>query len=211
MDQMKLSTTRSRMLTVAGIGVAAVVVIGGTATAASQITSHQLATGAVSSRVVKDGTLRTGDLNDKVNKLLHQAGPKGKDGVSGLQADEPYGRDVLPNANLTQSDSKVPAGTTQVVWVACPTGKYAVGGGFRLGDAGAHESDTPTQAAYPNLQVVASEASFEKDGHLSLADATQVTSYGSYLPNAWAVTVSNSGATDQSARAQVICATVPQS
>jgi hypothetical protein len=201
---MKLSTTRSRMLTVAGIGVAAVVVIGGTATAASQITSHQLATGSVNSRVVKDGSLRTGDLNENVNKLLHKAG------VSGLQADEPYGQDVLPNANLTQSDSKIPAGTTQVVWVACPTGKFAVGGGFRLGDAGAHESDTPAQAAYPNLQVVASEASFEKDGHLSLADATQVTSYGSYRPNAWAVTVTNSGATDQSARAQVICASVPR-
>jgi hypothetical protein len=202
------------MLTVTVIGVAAVAVIGGTATAASQITAHQLATGAVNSRVVKDGSIRQTDLTTSVDNLLHKAGPKGapgKDGVSGLQADEPYGQDVLPNAALTQSDSKVPAGTTTVVWVACPTGKYAVGGGFRLGDSGAHESDTATQAAYPDLQVIASEASYEKDGHLSLADAPQVTSYGSYTPNAWAVTVTNSGATDQSARAQVICAAVPKS
>jgi hypothetical protein len=70
---MKLSTTRARMLTVAGIGVAAVVVIGGTATAASEITAHQLATGAVNSRVIKDGTVRQADLTTGTDKLLHRA------------------------------------------------------------------------------------------------------------------------------------------
>jgi hypothetical protein len=75
---MNLSTTRARMLTVAGIGVAAVVVIGGTATAASQITAHQLATGAVTSRVIKDGSVREHDLSPGTVKLLHQA-----DGLQG--------------------------------------------------------------------------------------------------------------------------------
>ncbi|MBO0845193.1 MAG: hypothetical protein J2P22_07245 [Nocardioides sp.] len=70
---MNLSTTRARMLTVAGIGVAAVVVIGGTATAASQITAHQLATGAVNSRVIRDGTIHQRDLSTGTNRLLHQA------------------------------------------------------------------------------------------------------------------------------------------
>jgi TolA-binding protein len=75
---MNLSTTRARMLTVAGIGVAAVVVIGGTATAASQITAHQLATGAVNSRVIKDGSVHQHDLTPASVKLLHQA-----DGLQG--------------------------------------------------------------------------------------------------------------------------------
>jgi hypothetical protein len=61
------------MITVAGIGIAAVVVIGGTATAASEITAHQLATGAVNSRVIKDGSIRQGDLSPRAYALLHQA------------------------------------------------------------------------------------------------------------------------------------------
>ena len=70
---MKLSTARSRALTVAGIGIAAVVVIGGTATAASQITAHQLATGAVNSRVVMDGSVHQGDLSPGARALLNKA------------------------------------------------------------------------------------------------------------------------------------------
>jgi len=70
---MNLSTTRARMLTITGIGIATVVVIGGTATAASQITAHQLATGSVNSRVVQDGSLRQGDLTSGVTKLLNRS------------------------------------------------------------------------------------------------------------------------------------------
>jgi hypothetical protein len=61
------------MLTIAGIGVAGVVVIGGTATAASEITAHQLATGAVNSRVVKDGSVHMRDMTTHVNTLLQKS------------------------------------------------------------------------------------------------------------------------------------------
>jgi hypothetical protein len=62
-----------RLLTGAAIATAAVVVIGGTATASSLITAHQLATGSVNSRVVKDGAVHQRDLSTRAHTLLHQA------------------------------------------------------------------------------------------------------------------------------------------
>jgi hypothetical protein len=62
----------SRLLTVAGIGIATVLVIGGTATAASRITAHDIATGAANSRVIKDGSVHQEDMNPNVVGLLHR-------------------------------------------------------------------------------------------------------------------------------------------
>jgi hypothetical protein len=77
---MKFNTTRGRTLAVAGIGVAAVVVIGGTATAASQITAHQLATGAANHRVIADGSVHSADLTPG---LLGKITEGRKDGLAG--------------------------------------------------------------------------------------------------------------------------------
>src|ERR1700758_3930570 len=74
---MTLSSTRARMLTVGGGGIAAVALIGGTATAASVITAKQLATGSVNSRVVKDGAIHQHDLSAHVGSLLHKNGLAG--------------------------------------------------------------------------------------------------------------------------------------
>jgi hypothetical protein len=62
-----------RLLTGAAIATAAVVVIGGTATASSLITARQLATGSVNGRVIKDGSVHQRDLTTHAQKLLHQA------------------------------------------------------------------------------------------------------------------------------------------
>lgn len=62
-----------RLLTGATIATAAVVVIGGTATASSLITSHQLATDSVNSRIVKDGAVHQRDLTPRAHTLLHKA------------------------------------------------------------------------------------------------------------------------------------------
>ena len=59
---MKLNTTAARVLTVAGVGIGAVALIGGTATAASLITAKQMATGSVNSRVLKDQSVHQHDL-----------------------------------------------------------------------------------------------------------------------------------------------------
>lgn len=132
---------------------------------------------------------------------------KAASGLQGLQADEPYGQDNDPNSSITQSDGSVAPKTTQVVWAACPSGKAAVSGGYRTGDnADGTESDSSSGDGPGTLQVLASEGSYESGGKLDLSAAKQVTSYGSYQPNAWAVTVYNSGSTAQNARAQVICA-----
>src|SRR3954462_1943231 len=70
---MKLSTTGARMLTVAGVGIGAVALIGGTATAASLITAKQMATGSVNSRVIKDAGIHQSDLTKRERDRLNAA------------------------------------------------------------------------------------------------------------------------------------------
>jgi hypothetical protein len=138
-------------------------------------------------------------------------GATGSPGVANLQADEPYGNDGLANPNITQSNTTVPNGATQVVWAACPAGKTAISGGFRIGNgsAGASESDTP-QPVVSSVYPIASEPSYYDSStkSLNLATAPQVTGYGSYLPNAWAVTVENISGAPAYGRVAVICAQV---
>jgi hypothetical protein len=70
---MKLSTTGARMLTVAGVGIGAVALVGGTATAASLITAKEMATGSVNSRVIKDGGIHPRDLTQRERDQLNAA------------------------------------------------------------------------------------------------------------------------------------------
>ena len=70
---MTLSTTATRMLTVAGVGIGAVALVGGTATAASMITAKEMATGSVNSRVIKDDGIRQNDLTQHERNLLNAA------------------------------------------------------------------------------------------------------------------------------------------
>ena len=129
---MKLSTTRSRMITVAGIGIAAVVVIGGTATAASKITAAQIATGAATSRVVADGAIHQRDLAPSLNGLLHH-------GIQGAY----------------YSVAKYDVGDTNggaIATVACKnTTDVAISGGVQtlaLGDNGLN-GNVPVSSSFP--------------------------------------------------------------
>jgi hypothetical protein len=74
---MKHSTTAARMLTVAGVGIGAAALIGGTATAASMITAKQMATGSVTSRVIKDGGIHQSDLTQRERNRLNAASLRG--------------------------------------------------------------------------------------------------------------------------------------
>ena len=58
------------MVTVAGIGIGAVALVGGTATAASLITAKQMATDSVNSRVIKDDAVHQTDLTEHARDLL---------------------------------------------------------------------------------------------------------------------------------------------
>ncbi len=62
------------MLTVAGVGIGAVALISGTATAASLITAKEMATGSVNSRVVKDESIHQRDLTQHERNMLNAAG-----------------------------------------------------------------------------------------------------------------------------------------
>lgn len=130
---MNLSTTRARIVTGAGIGIAAVVVIGGTATAASQITAHQMATGSVTSRAVKDGGVKAWDLAPHVNSLLHRSSLNGA---------------VYRVANY-------PRGGGGIATVACADGeaksqKYtAVSGGARVDVPGQGTATEPITSSFP--------------------------------------------------------------
>jgi hypothetical protein len=69
---MKLSTTGTRMLAVTAVGIGAVALIGGTATAASLVTAKQMATGSVNSRVLQDESVRQHDLTAHAKALLNK-------------------------------------------------------------------------------------------------------------------------------------------
>jgi hypothetical protein len=70
---MKFTSTPARMLTIAGVGIGAVALVGGTATAASMITASQMGTGSVNSRVVQDGSIHQVDLTQAERDMLHSA------------------------------------------------------------------------------------------------------------------------------------------
>lgn len=131
-------------------------------------------------------------------------GPQGAPGISGLHADGPYGAH-LPGQD--SSSTTVPAGTTVVIWTSCAPGENALSGGFRLGDLANESFSTGSTTSYPNLQVIASEPAYYKDGGLvNGSTVAPVNANDSFAPNAWAVTVHNSGATDSYTRAWVVCA-----
>jgi hypothetical protein len=62
---------RSTIVKGAAVGVALAAVSVGSATAASQITAHDLATGAANSRVIKNDSVHARDLAPKVNRRIN--------------------------------------------------------------------------------------------------------------------------------------------
>jgi hypothetical protein len=65
---------RNTIVKGAAVAVALVAVGTGTATAASQLTAHDLATGAANSRVIKDGSVHARDLTDSVRASVNSTG-----------------------------------------------------------------------------------------------------------------------------------------
>jgi hypothetical protein len=206
---MKLSTTRARTLTVAGIGIATVVVIGGTATAASEITAHQLATGAVNSRVIQDGSVHQHDLTASVISRLHTVGatgpqgPKGDTGDTGAQGPQgdtgdqgPKGEPGLSNVNAGADYTHTwPAHSDKEMIVSqCPAGQVAVGGGYSTWGG-----DKDLGGDNQNIQVTVSAPYFE-------GEYKPVDDAGNFLPTEWVIEGYNRGPADQIVRAWVVCA-----
>jgi hypothetical protein len=167
-------------------GSAVIVALGATgAVAGTLITSAQ----------IQDGTIHGRDLNPNLKERALS-----DSAVTDVEADGPYpGETVLQEGS--NSTSKVTAGGgLQTVWVACPEGQVALGGGFTLAaDAGkaAAEAVTVQESAPTQVEngaIVYNPVAGDPDG--------------SFLPNAWSVTAANDGASDVVVRPHVICATV---
>jgi hypothetical protein len=123
-----------------------------------------------------------------------------------VQADIPYGQDVLPNPGLVQSDDTIPAGATQSVWVMCHEGQTALGGGFILGGPGDYVSGGSDNGAV----ILSSLPAYVEDGALSYNAPITNQDIGSFRPNAWAVSVHNPTDGSIVVRPSIICATVDQ-
>lgn len=160
---------------------------------ANAVGASEVQEGSIDHSELANGGVTWADLNDVAKNR-------------GIHADEPYGPDLK---GQDSSSTKIPAGETAVVWTACAPGEAAVGGGYRVGDLSQESFGTGKSIAYPDLQVIASEAAYYKDGGLvNGATADPVNDNLSFRPNAWAVTVHNAGTTDSVARAQVVCTKV---
>jgi hypothetical protein len=167
---MKDST--KRLLTGGAIATTAVIVIGGTATAASQITAHELATGAANHRVIEDGSVHRSDLTDNIVGSLGDiatqqgeidtitaAGTALQQGVKQLgQGQQQLGAAVAGLKTLNgayYSIAKYDVGDTNggaVATVACSgANDVAISGGVRtlaLGDNGLN-GNVPVSSSFP--------------------------------------------------------------
>lgn len=92
--------------------------LGGTATAASLITS----------RDIKNGTIKTADLAKSTKRALKgQRGPRGLTGPTG-----PQGPSVVGRVAYVERSFSVAPGDVDIQGVDCPAGMNIVSGGFTL-------------------------------------------------------------------------------
>ena len=154
-----------RVLTVGGIGIGAVVLMAGGATAASLITADQLATGAANHRVIENGSVHQGDLSaGVVTRLHHLQGPQGNQGNQGEQGIQgvpgPKGdKGDKGNSGLEGAYYSVAyydVGDTNagaIATVACsdPADVAISGGTQTLGTEGAndYQRNTPVASSFP--------------------------------------------------------------
>lgn len=150
---------------------------------------------SVASGQVVDNSLIMNDFHPLVRAAINN--PAGK--VLDVEADGPYPGATklqdLPGGsaeNGSNSTAKVPGDSgaaAHTVWVKCPTGKIATGGGFRL-------AADASLAAKKAVHVVASEA---------VGEPIEGDAAGSLLPIGWQVEVINDSAADIIVRPWVTC------
>lgn len=162
---------------------------------------------SVGSYHLKDGAVKKVNLSNFLQQQddRHNAQHQRINDLENIErhADGPYGAD-LPGQD--SSSTTLPAGATTVVWTACAPGEHALSGGFRIGDL-ANESFATGNVSYPDLQVIATEPAYYKDGVLVNGSVeAPVNDNLAFEPNAWAVTVHNAALSEDSvARAFVVC------
>jgi hypothetical protein len=109
--------------------------------------SSTAATIVVTSKNIKNGTIKTVDISAGAKRALKGArGPRGFPGARGSQgAQGPQGPQGLPGIQRLVASSatkSIPGGVTDTVVATCPSGMAIVSGAFNLVPAGS--SGTPT-------------------------------------------------------------------
>ncbi len=161
-----MNTTGNRRLSGAPMIVACValfVALGGTAVAAKDlITGKQIAKNTVTSKNVKNGTLKSGDLNKKtVDALQGKQGPKGEQGPAGANGivNPLSGFDTQENIPSNQVRNvvtlNVPAGSYVVTakTTLFSTGTDAFGCNIEANDAELESSQITWEPAANNLDL----------------------------------------------------------
>lgn len=120
-----------------------------------------------------------------------------------MQADNPYGDDILHNPGLTQSSDTIAPQSSAVVWVQCHEGQTALGGGYILGGAGDYLAGGSNNGAI----VMSSAPAYVENGALSYNAPITNQGIGSFRPNAWSVSAYNPTASPVVVRPTIVCAT----
>lgn len=136
------------------------------------------------------------------------AGPAGPAGLSNVAADAPYSGGTL-GSGQPNSGTTVPAdGNVHVVWTACPSGKTAIAGGYRIGNVAEafQEDGSAVTTEDKSVHVVDSGPAYQDGGKLVNGGLTGAND--SLVPNAWETTAFNDGSQDYHVRTWVVCADV---
>ena len=111
--------------------IAVALAMGGTATAASMVTSAQIKDGTITAKDIKRGSIGTAQLSssakDGTQGVSGPMGPIGPAGPMGPAGPSTAGKIVIINASKA-----VPAGKVDSVTAVCPPGHRIVSGGFTL-------------------------------------------------------------------------------
>jgi hypothetical protein len=111
--------------------------------------SSTAATIVVTSKNIKNGTIKTVDISAGAKRALKgNRGPRGFPGARGSQgAQGPQGPQGLPGIQrlvAVSATKAVPTNTTDTVVATCPSGMVVVSGGFNLVPAGSVGTPTVT-------------------------------------------------------------------
>lgn len=169
---------------------------------------------AVGAGELQAGAVKLSDLSDNaVQGMQGEQGPKGDTGPAGLAGKDgaqgpagPQGpkgdqgapgiSNLIAGADYNTTWVGDSGATLQTVRSECPTGQYALGGGFSTWGG-----DKDLGGDNKNIQITVSAPYFE-------GDYKPVDDAGNFRPTEWVLKGYNNGATDQIVRAWVTCATV---
>ena len=178
------------MVAVGATGASAAHLIGSKDIRDNSVRSRDIHDNTIKSNDLADGSVALADLNNDVRSALTpktaQGGVPQRPGLDNVIAGSGY-------HTTWTGDS---GATLQTVREECPTGQYALGGGFST-----FGGDKDLGGDNKDIQITVSAPYFE-GAYVPVDDA------GNFRPTEWVVKGYNNGTADQLVRAWVTCATM---